>query len=149
VLRRGLHRAIGKADVKRAGNDISVITYGAMVHLALEAAQVLANEDIDVEVVDLRTLIPLERAIYGSVRKTSKAILLHEDNKTGGIGAEIAALLAEECFDYLDGPILRIAPPDTPVRSARRWKSIFIRRRAISSRGAEVGRVLKGVTRET
>src|SRR5713101_8240701 len=87
---------IGKADVKRAGNDISVITYGAMV--------------------DLRTLIPLDKeTIYGSVRKTSKAIMLHEDNKTGGIGAEIAALVAEECFDCLDGPILRIAPPDTPV----------------------------------
>lgn len=107
---------IGKADVKRTGSDISVITYGAMVHLALEAAQELAKEGIEVEVVDLRTLIPLDTdTIYASVRKTSKAIILHEDNKTGGIGAEIAARLTEECFDYLDGPIIRIAPPDTPV----------------------------------
>ncbi|MBU6432859.1 MAG: alpha-ketoacid dehydrogenase subunit beta [Nitrospirae bacterium] len=107
---------IGKADVKRAGNDISLITYGAMVHLALEAAELLAQEGIDLEVVDLRTLIPLDKdRVYESVRKTSKAILLHEDNKTGGIGAEIAALLAEDCFDHLDGPVLRIAPPDTPV----------------------------------
>ena len=107
---------IGKADVKRAGNDISLITYGAMVHLALEAAELLAQEGIDLEVIDLRTLIPLDKdRVYESVRKTSKAILLHEDNKTGGIGAEIAALLAEDCFDHLDGPVLRIAPPDTPV----------------------------------
>jgi 2-oxoisovalerate dehydrogenase E1 component beta subunit len=118
---------IGKADVKRAGNDISVITYGAMVHLALEAAQVLAKEDIDVEVVDLRTLIPLDKqTIYESVRKTSKAIMLHEDNKTGGIGAEIAALLAEECFDCLDGPILRVAPPDTPVPFSTPLEEYFL-----------------------
>ena len=92
---------IGKADVKRPGNDISVITYGAMVHLALEAAQILAKEGIDLEVVDLRTLIASRQGDDLSHRcsKTSKAIVLHEDNKTGGIGAEIAALLAEECFD--------------------------------------------------
>ncbi len=107
---------IGEADVKRTGGDISIVTYGAMVHLALEAAQLLAQEGIEVEVVDLRSLIPLDtETIYRSVRKTGKAIMLHEDNKTGGIGAEIAALLAEECFDCLDGPISRIAAPDTPV----------------------------------
>lgn len=118
---------IGKADVKRLGNDISVITYGAMVHLALEAAQQLAKEGIEVEVVDLRTLIPLDKeTIYGSVRKTSKVILLHEDNKTGGIGAEIAALLAEDCFDSLDGPILRIAPPDTPVPFSTPLEEFFL-----------------------
>ncbi|MBI5673838.1 MAG: alpha-ketoacid dehydrogenase subunit beta [Nitrospirae bacterium] len=118
---------LGKADVKRAGGDISVITYGAMVHLALEAAQTLANEGIDLEVVDLRTLMPLDKeAIYSSVRKTSKAILLHEDNKTGGIGAEIAAMLAEDCFDCLDGPILRIAPPDTPVPFSPPLEEFFL-----------------------
>ena len=118
---------IGKADVKRHGNDVSVITYGAMVSLALEAAQTLAKEGIDVEVVDLRTLIPLDKdAIYESVRKTSKAIVLHEDNKTGGIGGEIAALLAEECFDCLDGPILRIAPPDTPVPFSTPLEEYFL-----------------------
>jgi len=118
---------IGKADRKRAGNDISLITYGAMVHLALEAAQVLAPQGIDLEVIDLRTLIPLDKdMVYGSVRKTGKAILLHEDNKTGGIGAEIAALLAEECFDCLDGPIVRIAPPDTPVPFSTPLEEFFL-----------------------
>jgi 2-oxoisovalerate dehydrogenase E1 component beta subunit len=118
---------IGKADVKRKGNDMSVITYGAMVHLALEAAQQLANDGIDVEVVDLRTLAPLDKeAIFSSVRKTSKAIVLHEDNKTGGIGAEVAALLAEECFDSLDGPIVRIAAPDTPVPFSTPLEEFFL-----------------------
>lgn len=118
---------IGKADVKRVGRDISLITYGAMVHLALEAAALLAQEGIDVEIVDLRTLIPLDKeTIYGSVSKTSKAILLHEDNKTGGIGAEIAALLAEDCFDRLDGPVLRIAPPDTPVPFSTPLEEYFL-----------------------
>ena len=118
---------IGKADVKRPGNDISVITYGAMVHLALEAAHMLAKEGIDLEVVDLRTLAPLDKeAIYESVRKTSKAIVLHEDNKTGGVGAEVAALLAEECFDSLDGPIMRIAAPDTPVPFSTPLEDFFL-----------------------
>jgi 2-oxoisovalerate dehydrogenase E1 component beta subunit len=118
---------IGKADVKRPGNDISVITYGAMVHLALEAAQMLAKDGIDLEVVDLRTLAPLDKeAIYESVRKTSKAIVLHEDNKTGGVGAEVAALLAEECFDSLDGPIMRIAAPDTPVPFSTPLEEFFL-----------------------
>jgi 2-oxoisovalerate dehydrogenase E1 component beta subunit len=118
---------IGKADVKRRGKDISVITYGAMVHLALEAAEMLDKEGIDLEVVDLRTLVPLDKeAIYSSVRKTSKAIVLHEDNKTGGIGAEVAALLAEECFDSLDGPIVRIAAPDTPVPFSTPLEEFFL-----------------------
>ena len=118
---------LGKAEVKRIGRDLSVITYGAMVHLALEAAELLSKEGIDLEVVDLRTLIPLDKeTLYESVRKTSKAILLHEDNKTGGIGAEIAALLAEECFDCLDGPILRIAPPDTPVPFSTPLEEFFL-----------------------
>ena len=118
---------IGKADVKRSGSDISIITYGAMVHLALEAAELLHKDGIELEVVDLRTLIPLDKeTIYASVRKTSKAIMLHEDNKTGGIGAEISALLAEDCFDCLDGPILRIAPPDTPVPFSAPLEEFFL-----------------------
>jgi 2-oxoisovalerate dehydrogenase E1 component beta subunit len=97
------------------------------VHLALEAAEQLSQEGIDLEVVDLRTLIPLDQeTIFQSVRKTSKAILLHEDNKTGGIGAEIAALLAEDCFDCLDGPILRIAAPDTPVPFSAPMEEFFL-----------------------
>jgi len=118
---------IGKAEVKRTGGTISVITYGAMVHLALEAATVLEKENIQLEVVDLRTLIPLDKeTIYESVRKTSKAIMLHEDNKTGGIGAEIAALLAEDCFDILDGPVLRVAAPDTPVPFSTPMEEFFL-----------------------
>ncbi|MEX5215620.1 MAG: alpha-ketoacid dehydrogenase subunit beta [Nitrospiraceae bacterium] len=118
---------IGRADIKRRGNDISVVTYGAMVHVALEAAELLSREGIDLEVVDLRTLIPLDKdTIYESVRKTSKAILLHEDNKTGGIGAEIAALLAEDCFDCLDGPVMRIAAPDTPVPFSPPLEEFFL-----------------------
>lgn len=118
---------IGKADIKRPGADITVITYGAMVHVALEAAEQLAKDGIDIEVVDLRTLMPLDKeALFGSVRKTSKAIVLHEDNKTGGIGAEIAALLSEECFSSLDGPVIRIAAPDTPVPFSTPLEEYFL-----------------------
>ena len=118
---------IGKAEVKRTGSTISVVTYGAMVHIALDAAARLAQDDIDLEVIDLRTLIPLDtETIYESIRKTSKAIILHEDTKTGGIGAEIAALLAEECFDCLDGPVLRVAAPDTPVPFSTPLEEFFL-----------------------
>tara|TARA_B100001971_G_scaffold212222_1_gene241813 strand:- start:384 stop:1388 length:1005 start_codon:yes stop_codon:yes gene_type:complete len=118
---------IGQANCKRTGNDISVITYGAMVHEALKAAVLLAEEGIDLEVIDLRTLIPLDKeTIFQSVRKTSKAIMLHEDNRTGGIGAEISAQLAEECFDCLDGPIMRLAAPDTPVPFSAPLEEYFL-----------------------
>jgi 2-oxoisovalerate dehydrogenase E1 component beta subunit len=118
---------IGKAEVKRPGSTISVVTYGAMVHIALDAAARLQQDGIDLEVIDLRTLIPLDtETIYESIRKTSKAIILHEDTKTGGIGAEIAALLAEECFDCLDGPVLRVAAPDTPVPFSTPLEEFFL-----------------------
>jgi 2-oxoisovalerate dehydrogenase E1 component beta subunit len=118
---------IGKADIKRAGRDITVVTYGAMVHLALEAAEQLSKEGIDLEIVDLRTLSPLDKeTVFESVKKTSKAIMLHEDNKTGGIGAEIAALLAEDCFEHLDGPVLRVAAPDTPVPFSTPLEEYFL-----------------------
>ena len=107
---------IGKAAVRRAGRDLTVVTYGAMVWTALEAAKTLEAEGIDVEVVDLRTLFPMdEEAVLESVAKTNKAILLHEATRTGGIGAEIAAVLSERCFEYLDGPLVRVTAPDTPV----------------------------------
>lgn len=107
---------LGKARVAREGRHVSVITYAAMVYVALEAAEVLAKEGIDVEVVDLRTLLPLDReAIAQTVRRTNKVIILHEDVKTGGIAGEIAAMINEEAFDYLDGPIVRITSRDTPV----------------------------------
>ena len=107
---------IGKAAVVRAGADLSIITYGAMVYVALEAAETLQQEGISVEIVDLRTLLPLdEETVLESVRKTSKALLLHEDTLTGGLGGELAARISEKVFEYLDGPIVRVAAPDTPV----------------------------------
>ena len=107
---------IGKAEVVRRGRDLSIISYGYMVHEALAAAETAAAEGIDVEVVDLRSLSPLDReTILESVTNTSKALIVHEANLTGGIGGEIAALLASEAFDCLDGPVLRIATPDIPA----------------------------------
>jgi 2-oxoisovalerate dehydrogenase E1 component beta subunit len=107
---------LGKARTARAGSDISVITYAAMVHTALEAAETLAKEGIDLEILDLRTLAPLDQeAIVQTVRKTNKVIVLHEDTRTGGIAGEIAAIINEEAFDDLDGPIVRITALDTPV----------------------------------
>jgi 2-oxoisovalerate dehydrogenase E1 component beta subunit len=105
---------LGTADLKRRGRDLSIITYGIGVHLALEASQRLVDEGIDIEILDLRTLLPLDReAIHETVARTSKVLILHEDNKTGGIGAEVAALVAEEAFQELDGPIVRVAAADT------------------------------------
>jgi 2-oxoisovalerate dehydrogenase E1 component beta subunit len=107
---------LGKARLARQGRDISVITYAAMVHTALEAAELLAKEGIELEVLDLRTLAPLDRqAIADTVKKTNKVIVLHEDTRTGGIAGEIAAIINEEAFDDLDGPIVRITALDTPV----------------------------------
>lgn len=107
---------IGKADIKRAGDDISVITYGLMVHHCLEAAQELADEGVSVEVVDLRTLRPLDTAAaLQSVMKTGKALVVHEDNKVGGVGGEVAAVIAEDAFEYLDAPVRRLAGPEVPA----------------------------------
>ena len=107
---------IGKASVAREGKDLSIVTYGAMLHVALEAAETLAGEGVSVEVVDLRTLLPLdEETVLESVRKTSKVILLHEDTRTGGIGGEVAAIITEKAFEFLDGPIVRVTAPDTPI----------------------------------
>jgi 2-oxoisovalerate dehydrogenase E1 component beta subunit len=118
---------IGKAAVRREGRDLSVITYGAMVWIALEAAKTLEAEGIDVEIVDLRTLFPLdENTVLESVSKTNKAILLHEATRTGGIGAEIAAVLSERCFEYLDGPLVRVTAPDTPVPYSPPLEEFFL-----------------------
>ena len=107
---------IGKADVKREGEDVSVFTYGLMVHHCLEAAQTLEAEDISVEVVDLRTLRPLDmESVLESTMKTGKALIVHEDNKVGGIGGEIAATIAEDAFEYLDAPVRRLAGPEVPA----------------------------------
>jgi pyruvate/2-oxoglutarate/acetoin dehydrogenase E1 component len=107
---------LGKARIARAGRDLSIITYGAMVWTALEAAETLAREGIEVEVLDLRTLSPLDRdAVCDSARKTSKVLLLHEDTQTGGLAGELAATLTERVWEHLDGPIVRVTAPDTPV----------------------------------
>lgn len=107
---------IGRAAVFRPGRDLSIITYGAMVWVALEAAEALENDGISAEIVDLRTLLPLdESTVLASVRKTSRALVLHEATLTGGVGGEIAARIAEKAFEHLDAPVVRIAAPDTPV----------------------------------
>lgn len=107
---------LGRAKVARPGRDLSVITYGAMVQTALATAGQLAARGIEVEVLDLRTLLPLDcDAIVATARKTSKVLILHEDTRTGGIAGEITAILQERCFDDLDGPILRLTSGDAPV----------------------------------
>jgi 2-oxoisovalerate dehydrogenase E1 component beta subunit len=106
---------LGSAAITRPGTNVTVIGYGLMAHYALEAAELVADEGIDVEVVDVRSLRPLDKAtILSSVEKTGKAIVVYEDNRFLGYGAEICAIIAEEAFDYLDGPVTRIAGPDVP-----------------------------------
>lgn len=107
---------IGKAALRREGDDLSIITYGAMVYKALEAAEEMAKDGVEVEVLDLRTILPLDHeAILATAKKTSKVIVMHEATMTGGPGGEVVARIAQHAFEYLDGPIVRIAPPDTPV----------------------------------
>jgi 2-oxoisovalerate dehydrogenase E1 component beta subunit len=118
---------LGKARVAREGTDLTVITYGAMVWTAIEAATALEKEGISVEVVDLRTLLPYdEEAVLASVRKCSKVLLLHEDTRTGGMAGELAALIAEKAFQDLDGPIVRVTAPDTPVPFAPPLEEYFL-----------------------
>jgi 2-oxoisovalerate dehydrogenase E1 component beta subunit len=106
----------GEARVHRAGDDVTVVTWGAMVYTADEAAGRLAEDGVSVEVLDLRTLIPWDRErVLDSVRRCSKVLVLHEDTRTGGFGAEIVATIAEESFEYLDAPVRRLAAPDSPV----------------------------------
>jgi 2-oxoisovalerate dehydrogenase E1 component beta subunit len=107
---------IGKAAIKREGANITLLTYGLMVHHALEAAENMADQGVEVEVVDLRTLRPLdEDTILASVRRTGKVLIVHEANRTGGLGGELAALIAEQAFESLDGPITRLCGPDVPA----------------------------------
>ena len=118
---------LGKAIVRREGRDATIVTFGAMVHTALEAATALAGEGVDVEVLDLRTLAPLDRdAILTSVAKTSRVAALYEAPRTGGIGGEIAALIAEEAFEFLDAPVMRIASLDTPVPYSPPLEAAFL-----------------------
>ena len=116
----------GEARVHREGDDITIVTWGAMVYTAEEAAEQLADE-VSVEIIDLRTVAPWDKdAVLKSVEKTSKAIVLHEDTRTGGFGAEIAATITEEAFEDLDGPVKRIAAPDTPVPFSPPLEKAFI-----------------------
>lgn len=107
---------IGPAQVTRAGSDLSVFAYGMMHYYCLQAAEKLAAEGVQVEVVDLRTLYPVDKAaILASVRKTGKALVVYEDNLTLGYGAEVAAIIADEAFTSLDAPVKRLAAPDVPA----------------------------------
>jgi pyruvate/2-oxoglutarate/acetoin dehydrogenase E1 component len=115
---------IGKARIHQEGDDVTVVTWGAMVYTAAEAAQ---QVDASVEIVDLRSVMPWDKqAVLESVSKTSKVLVLHEDTRTGGFGAEIAATIAEEAFEQLDGPVKRIAAPDTPVPFSPPLEKAFI-----------------------
>jgi 2-oxoisovalerate dehydrogenase E1 component beta subunit len=118
---------IGKARTHKEGDDISVITWGAMVYTAEEAAQQLEADGVSVEIIDLRTILPWDKAaVLESARKTSKVLVLHEDTRTGGFGGEIAATIAEEAFEDLDGPVRRITAPDTPVPFSPPLEKAFI-----------------------
>ena len=116
---------IGKARTHQEGTDVTVVTWGAMVYTAEEASQQL--DDLSVEIVDLRTILPWDKqAVLESARKTSKVLVLHEDTRTGGFGAEIAATIAEEAFEDLDAPIKRITAPDCPAPFSPPLEKAFI-----------------------
>ena len=118
---------IGEARVHREGDDVSVITWGAMVYTAEEAAKRLEEEGVSVEIVDLRSILPWDKkAVLASVEKTSKVLVLHEDTRTAGFGAEIGATIAEESFESLDAPVKRLAAPDTPVPFSPPLEKAFI-----------------------
>jgi pyruvate/2-oxoglutarate/acetoin dehydrogenase E1 component len=119
---------IGKAATRRQGEDMTILSYGAMVHTCLKAVQTLSGEDeIEAEVIDLRSLVPLDtETIMESVKRTNKVLIVHEDTLTGGIGAELAAMLAEDLFEYLDGPITRVAAPDVPFPYAPALEAAFL-----------------------
>jgi 2-oxoisovalerate dehydrogenase E1 component beta subunit len=107
---------IGRAAVRREGSDLTIVTYAATVQLALAAADALAEDGYEAEVIDLRTLVPFDRkTVLDSVRNTGKVLIAHEDNLTGGFGGEVAAIVAQEAFEYLDGPVTRVAAVDTPI----------------------------------
>jgi 2-oxoisovalerate dehydrogenase E1 component beta subunit len=118
---------IGKAEVKRDGDDVTIVTYGAMVHKALEAAENLAGRGVSAEVVDLRTIHPLdEETVLSSIAKTSRAIVLSESYRFLGIGAEVAATIAEKAFEHLDAPVERLSPPNIPVPFSPTLEDAFL-----------------------
>ena len=118
---------IGQANVRRDGDDVSIVTYGAMVHKALEAAESLAGKGVSAEVVDLRTIYPLdEEAVLRSIEKTSRALVLSESYRFVGIGAEVAATIAEKAFEHLDAPVVRLSPPNMPVPFSPTLEDAFL-----------------------
>ena len=118
---------LGQAIIRRPGSDVVLITYGAMLYTALTAAAELEKDGIDLEVIDLRSLVPLDReTLLESVRRVNKVMILHEDTRTGGMAGEISALISEEAFEDLDGPIFRITAPDTPVPYSAELEDAFI-----------------------
>src|SRR5579859_4259247 len=118
---------LGKARIAREGRQLSVIIYAAMLYTVLEAAEILTREGIELEILDLRTVSPLDRAaIATTVKKTNKVIILHEHARTGGLAGEISAIINEEAFDDLDGPIVRLTAPDTPVPFSPPQEEFFL-----------------------
>jgi 2-oxoisovalerate dehydrogenase E1 component beta subunit len=118
---------LGKAAVRREGKDLSIITFGAMVYTALEAAKTLQEQGVQAEVMDLRSLAPLDKdAILETVARTSRVLLLHEATLTGGIGGELAAIIGEHAFEYLDAPVMRVASADAPVPYAPTLEAAFL-----------------------
>jgi 2-oxoisovalerate dehydrogenase E1 component beta subunit len=118
---------IGSAKVSRSGDDVTIVTYGAMVHRALEAAEDLSRRGVSVEVVDLRTITPLDtETVLRSVEKTSRVLVLYESHRFLGIGAEVAATIAEEAFQHLDAPVMRLAPPNVPVPFSPTLEDAFL-----------------------
>ena len=118
---------IGKARTVRPGDAVTIVTYGLMVHRSVEAAERLAEEGIEVEILDLRTLLPLDdEAIVASVKKTGKLLVVHEDTRTGGIAGEIAMRVSEQAFEWLDGPMLRVTAIDAPVPYSGVLEDVFL-----------------------
>lgn len=118
---------IGKADIAREGDDLTVVTYGWMRHVCLDAARELEKEGISLEVLDLRTLYPMDRAaVVASVKKTNRLLVVHEDTRTGGIAGEVAMTVCEEAFDHLDAPPMRVTAPDAPVPYSPPMEDYFL-----------------------
>jgi 2-oxoisovalerate dehydrogenase E1 component beta subunit len=118
---------IGKAIVRRKGADLTIVSYAAMAHVAWEAAATLAKDGIEAEVIDLRTLLPLDsETILNSVKKTNRLLIVHEDTRTGGIAGEIAAIVCESAFEHLDAPIARVTALDTPVPYSPPLEEMFL-----------------------
>jgi pyruvate dehydrogenase E1 component beta subunit len=118
---------LGQADIRREGKDVTIVTYSAMVFKALAAAEQLSREGIEAEVIDLRTLVPLdEEAIINSVKKTGKLVIVHEAMERGGVAGEITAIVADKAFDYLDAPIKRVAALNVPLPHDAKLEALCI-----------------------